>query len=79
MNTMDLSTANSYQELLDRITHTYTEGRLHAFQAVNSHMTETYWKIGHDIVEYEQEGEVKASYGVALLANLSRDLTLYHG
>jgi len=51
MNTMDLSTANSYQELLDRITQTYAEGRLRAFQAVNSHMTATYWKIGHDIVE----------------------------
>jgi predicted nuclease of restriction endonuclease-like (RecB) superfamily len=42
-------------------------------------MTETYWKIGHDIVEYEQGGKAKAAYGKALLANLSRDLTLRHG
>lgn len=25
--------------------------------------TETYWQIGHDIVEYEQGGKVKAEYG----------------
>ena len=42
-------------------------------------MTETYWKIGHDIVEYEQGGKAKAGYGKALLAKLSRDLTLRHG
>ena len=51
--------------------HAYTEGRLRAFQSVNIHMTATYWKIGHDIVEYEQGGQAKAGYGKALLANLS--------
>jgi predicted nuclease of restriction endonuclease-like (RecB) superfamily len=76
---MELSKDNDYQELLGRISQTYTEGRLRAYQAVDKHMTETYWKIGHDIVEYEQGGKAKAAYGKALLANLSRDLTLRHG
>jgi len=79
MEQMELETASSYQELLGRISQAYTEGRLRAFQSVNIYMTATYWKIGHDIVEYEQGGKAKAGYGKALLANLSRDLTLLHG
>ena len=39
----------------------------------------TYWQIGHDIVEFEQGGNVRARYGKALLKNLSRDLSLRHG
>jgi predicted nuclease of restriction endonuclease-like (RecB) superfamily len=42
-------------------------------------MTETYWQIGHDIVEFEQGGKIRADYGKALLNNLSRDLKLLHG
>ena len=76
---MELSTDSDYQNLLGRISQTYNEGRLQAYQSVNAHMTETYWKIGHDIVEYEQGGKAKADYGKALLASLSRDLTLRHG
>src|SRR5437667_11670278 len=78
MEHMELETA-SYQEFLGRISQAYAEGRLRAFQSVNTHMTATYWKTGHDIVEYEQGGKAKAGYGKALLANLSRDLTLLHG
>lgn len=76
---MELNKDSDYQELLGRISQIYTEGRLRAYQAIDKHMTETYWKIGHDIVEYEQGGKAKATYGKALLANLSRDLTLRHG
>lgn len=35
--------------------------------------------LGHDIVEYEQGGKVRAEYGKALLSNLSRDLKQRHG
>ncbi len=42
-------------------------------------MTETYWLIGHDIVEFEQGGKARADYGKGLLATLSRDLALRHG
>lgn len=68
-----------YEQLLSRISEIYTTGQLRAYQAVDAHMAETYWQIGHDIVEYEQGGKAKAAYGTALLANLSRDLTLRHG
>jgi predicted nuclease of restriction endonuclease-like (RecB) superfamily len=76
---MELTTDAAYQELLNRISDIYDEGRRRAYQAVDRHMTETYWQIGHDMVEYEQGGQAKAQYGKALLTNLSRDLKLRHG
>lgn len=75
----ELTQDDGYQRLVTRISEVYTTGRVRAEQAVNVHMTETYWEIGHDIVEFEQGGKVRAEYGKALLANLSQDLTLRHG
>ena len=50
----ELTTDSDYQRLLGRISDVYTTGQLRASQAVNVHITETYWQIGHDIVEFEQ-------------------------
>lgn len=75
----ELTTDSDYQQLLSRIGETYKAGQVRAHQAVNSVMTETYWQIGHDIVEFEQGGKSRADYGKALLINLSRDLKLLHG
>ncbi len=75
----ELTTDSEYKRLLMRISEVYTTGQMRAHQAVNIHITETYWQIGHDIVEFEQGGKVRADYGTALLANLSRDLKLRHG
>jgi len=77
--TTELTTDSGYQQLLGRISEVYTAGRLRAHQAVNTVMTETYWQIGHDIVEFEQGGKVRADYGKALLVNLSGDLRLRLG
>ena len=68
-----------YQQLLERVSEVYTAGQLRAHKAVNTCITETYWQIGHDIVEFEQGGKTRAEYGKYLLARLSRDLTLRHG
>ncbi len=76
---MELSASNDYQALLGKISNTYTDGRVRAYQAVNAALTETYWQIGRHIVEFEQGGKLKAEYGKALLADLSKDLCLRHG
>ena len=76
---VELSTDSEYQRLLGRISEVYTTGQMRATQAVNAQIIETYWQIGHDIVEFEQGGKARADYGTALLAGLSRDLTLRHG
>lgn len=75
----ELTNDSGYQNLLGPISEVYTTGQLRAHQAVNSHLTETYWQIGRDIVEFEQGGKARAEYGKALLSSLSRDLTLRHG
>jgi predicted nuclease of restriction endonuclease-like (RecB) superfamily len=49
--------------------------RQKAYTAVNNQMVQAYWLMGKRIVEEEQKGEQKASYGEALLKNLSIALT----
>lgn len=75
----ELTPTPDYQHLLGRISEVYTAGQIQAHQAVNTHLTETYWQIGRDIVEFEQAGKVRAQYGKRLIATLARDLTLRHG
>ncbi|OYT11944.1 MAG: hypothetical protein B6I19_10600 [Bacteroidetes bacterium 4572_114] len=70
---------NNYQALITQISDTYRQGQRNATIAVNSHLVETYWKIGQDIVEFEQEGKQRAEYGKALPQNISKDLTIVHG
>jgi predicted nuclease of restriction endonuclease-like (RecB) superfamily len=79
MSSNDLTTDTSYQSLLGKISEVYATGQARAAQAVNVHITETYWQIGRDIVEFEQQGSARAVYGKGLLDRLSRDLTLRHG
>lgn len=79
MSGSDLTAEDGYQSLLGKISAVYTTGQTRATQAVHAHITETYWQIGHDIVEFEQGGKTRADYGTGLLASLSRDLTLRHG
>ena len=43
---MDLSSDSDYQNLLGRISQTYNEGRLQAYQSVNAHMTEPIGRSG---------------------------------
>ncbi len=77
---MDLSSiSTAYSSLLQTISNTYTSGKVKAFQQVNSTLVQTYWSIGQHIVEFEQEGKLKAAYGDKLLERLSKDLSLSYG
>jgi len=69
----------TYQGLVEQISETYARARRQAVIAVNSHLIETYWNVGRDIVEFEQNGSDRAAYGSRLLENLSKDLALRHG
>jgi len=50
-----------------------------AYKAVNTAMVISYWQIGKEIVENEQGGNVKASYGEEVLQSLSKKLTTDFG
>ncbi|MEA3498197.1 MAG: PDDEXK nuclease domain-containing protein [Campylobacterota bacterium] len=49
------------------------------YSTINTTMTQTYWLIGKKIVEQEQEGKSRATYGKALLKNLAIELTKEFG
>jgi hypothetical protein len=46
---------------------------------INAAMTATYWEIGRRIVEFEQGGADRATYGDALVERLANDLTQRFG
>ena len=75
-----MQTDNSnYKQLIDAISAVYTVGKVKSFQAVNTVLLETYWTIGQHIVEFEQNGNLKAEYGDKLLERISKDLSLQLG
>jgi len=76
---MEIIPKKEYQTLVLQIAKTYQQGQQKAVLAVNTHLVETYWKIGQYIVEFEQGGNAKAEYGKGLLPKLSKDLTIELG
>jgi predicted nuclease of restriction endonuclease-like (RecB) superfamily len=51
------------------------DARRSSARSVNSIMTATYWQIGHRIVEFEQQGKMRAAYGIQIIDRLSADLS----
>lgn len=50
-----------------------------AARSINALMTASYWEIGRRIVEFEQGGKGRATYGEALIERLAEDLTQRFG
>ena len=72
-------TKKDYKDLVSCIGELLAENRRRALQTVNDALVRTYWNIGRHIVEFEQKGNVRASYGDKLLVRLSKDLTFAYG
>ncbi len=70
---------SDYRKMHGDIVALLQAGRAAAARSVNRLLTATYWKIGRRIVEFEQGGRDRASYGTALLKRLSRDLSTHFG
>ena len=71
--------APQYNSLLQSIDQTLQHGRDQVAYAVSHTILQTYWEIGHNIVEYEQKGMEKAEYGSDVLNRLSADLSARYG
>lgn len=69
-----LPTPASFQQTYERIRAILSEARSRAYRAINTAMVAAYWEIGRVIVEQEQQGQQRAEYGRALLAELSSRL-----
>jgi len=55
------------------------QARQRVYRMVNSSLLETYWLIGQQIVEDEQQGRSRAEYGKNVLKNLAQQLTVEFG
>ena len=75
----ELRKSNDYQKLIERIGTIYKSAKSNVISAINTEMLHAYWKIGRDIIEFEQGGKLKARYGKNLLGNLSKELSLRYG
>lgn len=75
----NLSDNLNYKTLLKQIGSTYNTHKTKAAKAVNKEILQTYWKIGEHIIEFEQEGKLKAEYGKKLLIQLATDLKIELG
>jgi len=71
--------SESFNTLYKKIKTVLDEARNKVYRAVNFTMVESYWNIGHLIVEEEQKGKQRAEYGEYLIQNLSKDLTKQFG
>lgn len=65
--------------LADNITNLVTDTKSSLVQVINTTLVATYWNIGKYIVEFEQQGNVKAKYGTALLSSLAKLLRIKLG
>ena len=70
---------NNYQQLISIIENVHLELQSSAAKAVNQALTIRNWLIGHYIVEYEQNGKDRATYGQGLLNSLASSLSKIKG
>lgn len=66
-------------DITDKIGLIIEEARKRVYTQVNTIMVETYYEIGKNIVEYEQNGKQRAEYGENLIKNISKKLTAKYG
>lgn len=69
-----VNSPQSYKQLVSNISDIVHKARHVAAHSVNAALVMSYWKIGRHIVEFEQQGHIRAQYGEQLLQRLSRDL-----
>jgi predicted nuclease of restriction endonuclease-like (RecB) superfamily len=68
-------TLSNSSHLFAEIREVLVAARRTAYKAVNFAMVTAYWNVGRLIVEDEQQGNTRAEYGKAILADLSKRLT----
>ena len=69
----DLPDADLIQ-LADDIVAVIEEGKQRLAISINRTIKTTYWNVGRHIVEFEQQGNIRAKYGTSLLSSLAKIL-----
>ncbi len=68
-----------FDNLVNRIVSLVSETKNKLLRHIDDTLVITNWHIGEYIVEFEQEGNARATYGDGLLRGLSKRLTLLLG
>jgi predicted nuclease of restriction endonuclease-like (RecB) superfamily len=71
--------SENYNNIRAGIVELLKAARSAAARNVNSIMTAVYWEIGRRIIETEQSGAVRATYGDELIKQLAKDLSAQFG
>src|ERR1700693_6374271 len=72
---MKMATGGLYTDIKNIL----EQAKANAVRAVNFAMVVAYWEIGKRIVEEEQQGEERASYGESVLKEVCKKLTIDFG
>ena len=67
--------ATEFEQVCQTAIRYVEQARQNVLKSVNHEQVIAYWKIGHLIVETEQQGKDRATYGAELLKMLSERLT----
>ena len=62
------------EQLYERVADILEQARGHVARSVNTAMVNAYWLVGREIVEVEQHGQERATYGEGILVRLSARL-----
>lgn len=73
---MELNKSGNYIQEIKQI---LAQARQKAYTAINTAMVNAYWLIGKRIVEEEQNGKERATYGKEVIKNVSLELTKEFG
>ncbi len=71
--------SSDYSGIHDAIVTLLEDARHAASRSVNALMTATYWEVGRRIIESEQGGQERATYGEELIKRLGSDLSRRFG
>ncbi len=63
------------EALLDRVLEIVERARGHVARSANTVMLQSYWLIGREIVEVEQQGAKRADYGARVIERLAARLS----
>ncbi|CAN5628214.1 hypothetical protein BH09BAC4_BH09BAC4_23320 [soil metagenome] len=75
----DYATLFIMDQLVSEIRQIISQSRESAARSINHALALMYWHIGRLIVEDEQHGQERATYGKALIKNLSTQLVADYG
>lgn len=71
--------SENYNLLIASVGILLEKARKEVYSQVNETLVKTYWEIGKQVVDFEQQGKEKVEYGSNLLNILSKDLKLKYG